>query len=577
MTALFRNILLCHILLAPSFAVGQFPMNVDSLKAILQKQSNDTIKVKLLYSISQSYVAGSYADTALVYSQQAIDLAEQLNDEDGLFWSQIMQGEALAILGNYALALEHNFNARDLALRSADPLKLCYANGGLYSCYYYMGDHKSSIKHIREVLRIMDSTHVSDDRSWMWAQLSRSFYEMKQPDSTLRYAKRAYKMIENSQSLYRKSFVMPVLGNAYAANAVYDSALLCYEAGIRFAEKCHTQTHLVDNYYGIAAVYKAIAYPDSAIWYARKVLNENIIRTYPSALLKAAGMLADIYQKKHEPDSALKYLNAAIAIKDSLLNQQKTIAVQNLIFKDREKQKEIEAYKVKVRDQVRTYALLAGLLVSMAIGGVWLRKLRLKQIQNIRNSIADDLHDDIGSTLSSISIMSELAKARSPEASPILASISQSATSLQENMSDIVWTMKSTNDSFENLLQRMNQFASEISDAKNIILDFEGDESLADSRLTMKQRKNLYLFFKEAMNNATKHSGAEKIFVSVFKREQQVELVVRDNGKGFDTHRTFPGNGMNTLRKRAEELHGDLKILSTRAGGTLVKLSFKIT
>lgn len=67
-----------------------------------QEQSTDTTKVKLLYGLSLSYVAGSYADTALVYSQQAIDLAEKLNYEEGLFWSQIMQGEALAILSNYA-------------------------------------------------------------------------------------------------------------------------------------------------------------------------------------------------------------------------------------------------------------------------------------------------------------------------------------------------------------------------------------------------------------------------------------------------------------------------------------------
>ena len=90
----------------------------------------------------------------------------------------------------------------------------------------------------------------------------------------------------------------------------------------------------------------------------------------------------------------------------------------------------------------------------------------------MRNSIADDLHDDIGSTLSSISIMSELAKAKSPEALSLLASIGESTITIQENMSDIVWAIKSENDRFENVLQRMNQFASEILDAKNIELGF---------------------------------------------------------------------------------------------------------
>jgi signal transduction histidine kinase len=194
----------------------------------------------------------------------------------------------------------------------------------------------------------------------------------------------------------------------------------------------------------------------------------------------------------------------------------------------------------------------------------------------MRNSIADDLHDDIGSALSSISIMSELAKAKSPEASTLLASIEESTISMQENMSDIVWAIKSKNDSFENVLQRMNQFASEILDAKNIELHFESDASLSASKLSMKQRKNLYLFFKEAINNAAKHSDAKKIFVCIFKKDHHVDMIINDNGKGFDTNQTFHGNGMSTLKKRADELGGYFNIQSQINEGTVVEIKFKI-
>lgn len=195
----------------------------------------------------------------------------------------------------------------------------------------------------------------------------------------------------------------------------------------------------------------------------------------------------------------------------------------------------------------------------------------------MRNSIADDLHDDIGSALSSISIMSELAKAKSPEASGLLASIGESTITVQENMSDIVWAIKSENDSFENVLQRMNQFASEILDAKNIALDFISDETLSTSRLTMKQRKNLYLFFKEAINNAAKHSDATNISVRIFQKGHHVEMIIRDNGKGFHTSETFQGNGMSTLKKRADELNGHVNIQSQINKGTVVELKFRVT
>ena len=195
----------------------------------------------------------------------------------------------------------------------------------------------------------------------------------------------------------------------------------------------------------------------------------------------------------------------------------------------------------------------------------------------MRNSIADDLHDDIGSALSGISIMNELAKAKSPEASSLLASIGESTVTIQENMSDIVWAIKSENDRFENVLQRMNQFASEILDAKNIELDFKSETSLSALRLTMEQRKNFYLFFKEAINNAVKYSHAKKVSVSIARKDHCAEMNITDDGKGFDSTKIFNGNGMNTLKKRAAELSADFKITSNLNEGTAVQLKFKIT
>ena len=137
----------------------------------------------------------------------------------------------------------------------------------------------------------------------------------------------------------------------------------------------------------------------------------------------------------------------------------------------------------------------------------------------MRNSIADDLHDDIGSALSSISIMSELAKRNRRKHCHCLLLSEKAQLLIQENMSDIVWAINPKNDRFENVLQRMNQFASEILDAKNIELDFKTDTSLSSSKLTMEQRKNFYLFFKEAINNAAKYADAKKVSVCIAQKD----------------------------------------------------------
>lgn len=577
MIPLARKIVLFPILLLIAFtAGGQDLDNIDSLKRALHEQKNDTNKVKLLNTLSFSYTAGSYADTALAYSQQALDLSEKLNYEPGIFWSVITLGEALAILGNYPMALECDFRALALAKKMDDPLKLCYGNGSLAICYKYMGDYNTSLKYVRNVIRIMEPLQ-RNDMYWMWIQMSEVFHGMDESDSAILYAKKAYHVIKDLESPYTKSVISPVLGNAYAAKANYDSALLYYRMGIPLSIKSNTQILLIDNYYGIARVHKAKGNSDSALWFSKRILAEKITKTYPAGLLKAANLLADIYDSKNEPDSTLKYLKTAIAIKDSLTNRQKTIAVQNLIYKEQEKQKEIEAFKLQFQDRLRMYALIGGLLILMIVGGMALKNRRKKQLQSMRNSIADDLHDDIGSNLSSISIMSELARVKSPESSTLLASIGESTISMQENMSDIVWAIKSEGDRFENVLQRMNQFASEILDAKSIELDFVSDAARSASRLTMKQRKNLYLFFKEAINNAAKHSEAKKVTVRIFQKHHHLEMIIKDNGTGFDTARTFHGNGMSTLRKRVGELSGHFKIQSYRGQGTVVELKFKIT
>ena len=567
---------LCSILLCSFTAKPQSLHNTDSLKKALHAQKEDTNKVKLLYNLSFSYTAGSYADTAVVYARQALDLAEKLNYEPGIFWSAITLGESFALLGNYPLSLEYNFKALELAKKLNHPLKLCFGNGGLAACYYYMGDYRTSIKYAREVIKIMEPLK-SSDMYWMWIQMSKAFHSLGEPDSALLFAKMAHEKIRNTPTVYVKSVVAPVLANAYAIKTNYDSALLYYRRGISFAMKSHTQIHLIDNYYGIAEVHRAKCNLDSALWYSKKILAEKITKTYPAGLLKAATMLSDIYESKNNPDSTLKYLKTAIAIKDSLSSRQKTIAVQNLIYKEQEKQNEIEAVKRQFHNQLKMYALIGVFLVLTITAGIVLRNKRQKQLQNMRNSIADDLHDDIGSTLSSISILSELAKAKSPEAESMLTSIGESTISMQENMSDIVWAIKSENDRFEKVMHRMNQFASEIFEAKGIELDFTSDPSLFPSRLTIKQRKNLYLFFKEAVNNAAKHSDAKRISIRIFQSDHHIEMIIKDDGKGFDTSQTFHGNGMSTLKKRIEELRGYFKIHSRINEGTVVELKFKIT
>lgn len=200
---------------------------------------------------------------------------------------------------------------------------------------------------------------------------------------------------------------------------------------------------------------------------------------------------------------------------------------------------------------------------------------KVKQLE-IRNSIAADLHDDIGSTLSSIRMYSEIVsdqvKENNPESIPLLQHMSENSKEMMENMSDIVWAIKPANDEFKNIESRIFNFATELCNAKNISLDIEQNVNLTGFKLPMEIRRDLYLIFKEALNNAVKYSACSKIVIA-FKREGNLfEMQIIDNGIGFNLSNLnenkvlkprMNGNRLKNLKLRAEKHNGKLTIDSS--------------
>jgi two-component system sensor histidine kinase UhpB len=577
-------ICLSALLLMFSFGVRAQNKYIDSLKKVLSIQKADSDKVKTLINLSESYKFFA-PDSALAYGKRALSISEKINSDWGIFWSIVTINKALYLLGNYALELDYAFKAYPLGTKLNDPQAFGWSNGMMGDCYSNLGEYSTALSYYRKILRAAEKPKRPGDLPFLYSALVPVFINLHQNDSALIYAKKGYELLKQNPSFnkgdydskYEKSFLFRYLGEAYAAKADYDSSLFYYRLSLPFYENIELASLKIDVYLDMATAYKEKNRLDSATWYAKKALTEKMIKAYPVGLLKAANTLTAIYELQNRPDSTLKYLRIAFSAKDSLFNRGKTVAVQNIFFKEEEKKKAVQDAETKLQNRYRTYMLLALLIISFIVAGIVIRNKRIKQLQNMRNSIADDLHDDIGSALSSIGIMSELAKAKSPEALSLLASIEESTNTIQENMSDIVWAVNPKNDRFENVLQRMNQFAAEILDAKNIELEFNSAASLSNLKIAMKQRKNLYLFFKEVINNAAKYSDAKKVTVNIDQKDHQVELNIRDDGKGFDVAKLSGGNGMSTLKKRAGELYADFKIHSLLREGTSVKLLFKIT
>jgi signal transduction histidine kinase len=208
------------------------------------------------------------------------------------------------------------------------------------------------------------------------------------------------------------------------------------------------------------------------------------------------------------------------------------------------------------------------------------------KLERVRTRIATDLHDDIGSSLSQIAILSEVArhKADGNGASEPLRRIADTSRDLVDSMSDIVWAINPQKDHLSDLVQRMRRFAGDTFDATDVGYRFRFDESSRDIPLVADQRREIYLIFKECVNNTAKHSGADSVDIAVTIDGDGVRTEISDNGRGFDVAEAmkgeiqgYGGNGLLNMRKRVERLGGEFEIESQKGTGTRVTFSVPTT
>ncbi len=229
----------------------------------------------------------------------------------------------------------------------------------------------------------------------------------------------------------------------------------------------------------------------------------------------------------------------------------------------------------------RTWWFLTLLLLAIAAFFYSLYRYRLKQalkIERLRNKISLDLHDDIGSTLSSISILSEMAlhKKKETGTEEMLQEIKENSLSLMERMDDIVWSINPHNDSLESLFLRIKAFASKLFEAKEINYTIQIDEKIKHIQLQMEYRQHIYLIIKEAVNNLVKYSESTEAWINVIHSGHRLEVSIKDNGKGFDTQKATSGNGLYSMKLRAKAMRAVLKINSGMKEGTHIFVSVKI-
>jgi signal transduction histidine kinase len=303
--------------------------------------------------------------------------------------------------------------------------------------------------------------------------------------------------------------------------------------------------------------------------------------------------MADWYAAHKQFEKAFKYQKQSQQLDDSVRGHEIVVQLKRMEeeYKSEKKEKEIALLKKDQELQQVTLGRQKAIITSIVIALVGILLIaflavnryrainnakRLIEIERVRNNIARDLHDDVGSTLSSINILSQVALVeKNGNTESYLQRIGDQSARMMEDIGDIVWSINPQNDSMQQVITRMKEFSAEILESKNIAYNFS--EQISDGiTLDADQRKNLFLIFKETINNAAKYSSARLIDINIHQQDQTLTMRVKDNGLGFNEHEVSIGNGLRNLRERAKEIKGSIELKSFLGNGTEVELKFPL-
>ena len=526
------------------YSVNQKQKAIDYAKKALTYREKDGDKAKLSLSccnMSQLYIGIDNAE-AEKYLKQCEKYALQTNDQDRIVHSYVTASFLYTTTKQYTEAFSYEQKAIGLLEKNKrDPTMLArrYVSAGVIS---------QDLK--------MDTAITSG------------------------YFEKALNILRLSRDKFNLRDYYVNLYNYYTANNNYAAALASYKKYILYKDSIISEN-----------TQSAIA--EISTRYETKKKDDEIIRLNITQKIKQleiekqkaiiSGNLLEAKQKENE----ITLLSQQKELQDSRLKQQEEKLEKQLLISQNNAQqlklsrqaqqlKETELLAQKQLRNIIIGSVIAMLLFAGFIFNRYQLKKKIEQQQEmlaVRSDIARDLHDEIGSTLTSIKILSEVSKNNIDrdvrKASAMLSKITEQSMQMQQGMSDIIWAIKPDNDKMENMLVRMREYAAYALESKDIDVSFSVDNEVLEKNLDMQQRRDVFLVFKEAVNNAAKHSGARSVKIRLQKALNDIIMEIADNGRGFEPVESS-SNGLENMQTRANAMNGRLEIVSGKDRGTVV-------
>ena len=461
--------------------------------------------------------------------------------------------------------------------------------------YREQGDNTKSIEYFNEAIKGFELQ--GDLRRSVNTAISLSILlrKINMVDSSLTVLEKCLKIIDGTENNeYQLAMIREHMGDTFYMKRQFEESLRQYILAYELFEKLGNQADMAYEALVIGKAQIALKKYADAEFFLMQAFNLSDSLGFLNYQFDAASELANLYKETERWQKAFDYLTTAGILKDRL-DQQKQLENMTSLKEKYELEKrdqeiallksnmELENSRSRRRMQFQVFVIFLFLAI-LGFSYLIFNRYRLKRELNeqvLRNQISSDLHDEIGSTLSSIDINSRIALLKVEDKETVavqLKKIHQNTLSIMDNLSQIVWSINPNNDSLEKLIFRMKDFAAEILEPLGIQYAFHQGNILSEFHLNPVIRKNIYLIFKESINNCAKYSEAREVSISLEIRNNLLFIEIADDGKGFDYQKgKDKSNGLQNMNNRAKQIQGNLNIITEPAKGTKIKLEAPVT
>jgi len=564
-----------------------------------------SLKIKEEIGDKRSYLAATYINignlydllhdytSALKYHSEALRISQENNDKNRVANCHTIVGSYYIRLENYSAALENFMTAINISKEIGNKDVMASAYNHIGTLYFKQCNFTEALKNYHLALQINEETDNKYGLASTYTNIGYAYTPLNQPDEANHY-------LMKGLALSKEIGILPGIRDAYKGLTQLDSsigdfkqALVHYKLYTDYKDSILNETSS-EQIAQMKEQYESEKKEKNILQLTGEKQNLESEKQISALLLKTKQDSLNIAQSENEKSQlenekfyALNLFNEQQLVllgNEKQLQQLQSEKDKTEAGKNKEqlallnKEKEIRELELKKEKLTKNY-FIGGLGLFLVLSFFIYRNYQTRQelkLLTLRNKIAIDLHDDVGSTLSSISMFSQMAQAQSKEVIAALETIGESSRKMLDAMADIVWTIKPENDQFDKVIMRMREFAFELLGAKQMDFEFDADEDISKINLPMEARKNLYLIFKEATNNMVKYSEAKRAKFALKGEKDKLMMVISDDGKGFDTTKESRGNGLENMKKRAVEMGAQLLIDSIPGKGTTIRLDLAV-